>query len=103
MIQRFHNQRGVSIVEALVALVVLSVGLLGIANMYLESIRSNRTALVRTTAIQLINDMSDRIRSNRGGTTDYNNARGTVPTAPGTDCASAECTPKQMAQYDLSQ
>ena len=48
-----RRQRGVSIVEALVALVVLSVGMLGIANMYLESLRSNRTARARTVAAQI--------------------------------------------------
>ena len=97
-----RRQRGVSIVEALVALVVLSVGMLGIANMYLESLRSNRTARARTVAIQLVNDMADRIRSNRGGLADYNNTQGNAPAA-GKDCSKNECTPKEVAQYDLSQ
>ena len=98
-----RHQRGVSIVEALVALVVLSVGMLGIANMYLESLRSNRSARARTVAIQLVNDMADRIRSNRGGLADYNITQGTPPTTPGKICSNAECTPKELAQYDLSQ
>ena len=102
---RVHGrQRGVSIVEALVALVVLSVGMLGIAGMFLESVRSNRTALVRTTAIQLANDMADRIRSNRGGRTDYNLATSEDPTTKAPqDCSIIECTPTQLAKYDLSQ
>jgi len=97
-----RTQRGVSIVEALVALVVLSVGMLGIAGMFLESVRSNRTALVRTTAIQLVNDMADRVRSNRSGRTDYNLATSDTPTA-GKDCSALECTPTQLAKYDLAQ
>ena len=62
---RRRRQRGVSIVEALVAFVILSVGLLGIAGLYLESVRSNRTALTRTAAVQLANDLADRIRLHR--------------------------------------
>ena len=99
---RINTQRGVSIVEALVALVVLSVGLLGIAGMFLESVRSNRTALTRTTAIQLVNDMADRIRSNRGGRDSYNLAEADTPTAK-KDCSTNECTPDELAKFDLTQ
>jgi type IV pilus assembly protein PilV len=99
-----RRQRGVSLIEALVALVVLSVGLLGIAGLYLESVRSNRTALARTTAVFLVNDMADRIRSNRGGKTAYEVLPlGTAVADPGRDCATNNCTPAQMAAHDLRQ
>ena len=39
--------------EVLVALVVMSVGMLGIAALYLEGLRAGRTALYRTTAVTL--------------------------------------------------
>jgi type IV pilus assembly protein PilV len=96
------RQRGVSIVEALVALVVLSVGLLGIASMFLESVRSNRTAVSRTMAVQLVNDMADRIRANRTGLGDYVLGRTDTPTAA-VDCSAKECTPTQLAKWDLVQ
>ena len=48
----FPPARGFTMVETLVALVVLSIGLLGIAALYLDSLRAGRTALNRTTAIQ---------------------------------------------------
>jgi len=97
------RQRGVSIVEALVALVILSVGMLGIAGLYLESVRTNRTALARTTAIQLVNDMADRIRANRAALDSYALALGVDPGTP-TDCAGAtvHCTPQQAARFDLA-
>ena len=63
--RRAKQQRGFSLVEVLVALIVLSVGLLGIAAMYVETLRANRDALVRTQAIALASDLADRIRSNR--------------------------------------
>jgi type IV pilus assembly protein PilV len=103
---RRRRQRGLSIVEALVALLVLSVGMLGIAVMYLESVRANRTALSRTLAVHLVNDMADRIRANRMALGAYDADFGTPPTAPtgpGTDCAANDCTAAKLAAYDLSQ
>jgi type IV pilus assembly protein PilV len=94
-------QHGVSIVEALVALLVLSIGMLGIAVMYLESVRANRTALSRTQAIHLINDMADRIRSNRGARGAYALALTDTKPTGAADCAGANCTPDALAKYDI--
>src|SRR5690349_13870627 len=104
---RRGRQRGLSIVEALVALVVLSVGMLGIAVMYLESVRANRTALTRTLAVHLVNDMADRIRANRMGLGSYSAPFGSAPPPPGAippekNCASKDCTAADLAAYDLS-
>lgn len=98
---RRRRQRGVSIVEALVALVVLSTGMLGIAVMYLESVRANRTALSRTLAVHLVNDMADRIRANRMARGSYAATFGTAPAAPKTDCSKNDCTAGDLAAYDL--
>ena len=97
-----RRQAGVSIVEALVALLVLSIGMLGVAGLYLESLRANRTALSRTVAVQLVNDMADRIRANRGGLDQYALVDGAPPTG-GADCSAALCTPVQLALYDKVQ
>jgi len=64
-IGRASKFTGFTLVEVLVALVVLSIGLLGIAALYVETLRANRSALVRTQAITLASDLADRIRSNR--------------------------------------
>lgn len=60
-----HNARGFTLVEVLIALLVLSIGMLGIAALYLESLRASRSALVRTQAVTLAADIGDRIRANR--------------------------------------
>jgi type IV pilus assembly protein PilV len=57
--------QGFTLVEVLVALLVLSIGMLGIAALYLESLRSSRSALYRTDAVNLAADLGDRIRANR--------------------------------------
>lgn len=77
---------GFSLVEALVALLVLSIGMLGIAALYVESLRSGRTALLRTQAVTLASDMADRIRANRQGRDAY---QATVTSAD----TNAECSP----------
>ncbi len=98
---RHGRQNGISIVESLVALVILSIGMLGIAGLYLQSVQANRTALARTVAVQLVNDMADRIRSNRSGRGDYSAVKGTPPTAPAATCTTASCTPAQLAKQDI--
>jgi type IV pilus assembly protein PilV len=63
-----RTSRGFSLVETLVALVVLSVGLLGAAGLLLDSLRGHASALRRVEASSLVRDMADRIRANpRGG------------------------------------
>jgi type IV pilus assembly protein PilV len=66
-VHRTHVRRdsGFTLVEILVALIVLSIGMLGIAALYLESLRAGRSALIRTDAVNLAADLGDRIRANR--------------------------------------
>jgi type IV pilus assembly protein PilV len=92
------RHRGFTLVEVLVALVVMSVGMLGIAALYLEGLRAGRTAIYRTTAINLTADMADRIRANRNAGAAY---AGTGPGADG-GCVNGpvDCTAEQLAADD---
>ena len=94
-----ETQHGFGLVEALVALVVVSVGMIGIAVLYGQGLGASRTALYRTQAVILASDMADRIRLNRRAGAVYQNA------GAGTDrnCVpgGATCTPTQMAEHDL--
>jgi type IV pilus assembly protein PilV len=97
----------VSLVESLVALVVLSVGLLGVASLLLAGVRSNRTALYRTQAVNLVSDMTDRIRANANAGDAYDNdtyggAPATQGCAPTAAVAGANCTIEELAQDDLA-
>ena len=89
--------RGFSLVESLVALVVLSVGLLGVARMYVYSLQSGRTALLNSQAVILAADMADRIRANRTAGIDYAGAAANFGCING----GIDCTPTQMAANDL--
>ncbi len=99
------KQRGFTLVEALVSLVVLSVGMLGIAGLYVEGLRANKTSIYRTTAVTLAADMADRIRANPPAPINpaapANLYAGAGPGA-NNQCVNGPgpCTPAQLAQDD---
>jgi type IV pilus assembly protein PilV len=59
-----RKQRGFSLVEVLIALVIMSVGMLGIAGLYVQSMQAGRTSMLRHHAVTLAGDVADRIRAN---------------------------------------
>jgi len=95
------NQRGVSMTEALVALVVLSVGMLGIAGLFIESLRANRSATSRMHAVNLVNEMTDRILANRLAGNAYALPAGVAPADKGC-VADSNCTIEDLAVDDLA-
>ncbi len=99
------RQRGVGLIEVLIALLVLSIGLLGLAALQTQSLKFNQGAFLRTHATTLSYDMLDRMRANREqatSTTSYISAAGTGIPSMSTNCESANCSPGDMAQYDLN-
>lgn len=99
-----RQHKGFSLIEVLVAMVILAIGLLGLASMQTVSMRNIHSAYMRSQASVLAYDMLDRIRANANQavtTTSYLINFGIV--APSSsDCTSSACTPSQMAAYDLS-
>ena len=86
-----RRQRGFSLVEALVALLVLSIGLLGIAGLQLTGMRNNQAAYLRSQAVVLADDILERMRANRGALAAYAVALGDDPPT----------TPTTMAETDV--
>ncbi|HEX6992708.1 MAG TPA: type IV pilus modification protein PilV [Gammaproteobacteria bacterium] len=94
------GQRGFSLIEVMVALLVLSVGLLGIAALHGQGLGASRVAMYRTVAVNLAADMAERIRVNRLARDAYNDD----PEDNGCDPVTGDgddCTPAQMAAHDL--
>jgi len=60
-----HLMRGMTLVEVLVATVIISVGLLGVAALQITSLRNNQNSAFRTQATALAQDIIDRMRANR--------------------------------------
>lgn len=97
--QRVRSQRGFTMVEVLVALVVLGVGLLGIASLYVVTLRTSGGAIYRMQAVNLASDLGDRIRANRNAGSAYaGSAAATADTCAGPD---KNCSAAAMAAHDL--
>ena len=96
-------QNGFTLLEVMVALVIFSIGLLGLAGMQTISMDNNRVAYKRTIATQLAYDMADRIRNNPTGT--YTHDVTTASSAPTTVCVSTTSgvcsSASDMAAWDL--
>jgi type IV pilus assembly protein PilV len=60
-----RRSRGMTLIEVLVALLIVSIGLLGLAALQANSLKFNHSAYLRTQATQLAYDMAERIRANR--------------------------------------
>ena len=93
------RQKGMSLIEVMIALAVFSFGLLALAALMASGLKYNTSALHRSQATNQAYDMADRIRANRLGLdSGYYNGLSDSDTDPG--CIESGCTPEQMAQYD---
>lgn len=92
--------RGFTLLEVMIALVIFSIGLLGLAGLQARGLQSNTMAQYRTTAMILAYDMADRIRANPAGVAagNYNSLDNANPAAG--DCINNTCSAAQMAAYD---
>lgn len=96
---------GFSLIEVLVALLVLSIGLLGLAALQTTGLQLNHQSYERTQAVIQAYDIIDRMRANKSGSggainSTYDSVA--LGATPGTaDCASATCTGDELAQYDI--
>ncbi|MGE8317355.1 MAG: type IV pilus modification protein PilV [Comamonas sp.] len=105
---RHRRQRGVTLLESLVAIVVTALGILGILGVQMRTLTDTQTAVRRAQAVRLIEDLSERMKVNPNallGIADYVSGydqKGSALSA-GTNCASTACTPAQQAAYDLKQ
>ncbi len=95
--------RGIALMEALIAIVLLSVGALGYAALQMKGLSASSSAMWRSKAGILAYEMADRMRANRAGVVAGSyNALGAPQVV--TDCgAAADCTPARMAQLDHAQ
>lgn len=96
----YRQAQGFSLIELLVAVVIMAVGILGVAGLQVVSLQQNRSALYRAEAVQLANDIVDRMRVNKNVT--YTALIDAAP-ASTTDCEVNACTPTQMKDYDVAQ
>ncbi len=104
------NDKGFTLIEVLIAMLILAIGLLGLAGLQATSLRNNMSAYNRSQATLLAYDMADRMRANVADTSDladqtasiYNTMVPTAATVQN-NCklVAGACTAAQMAQNDL--
>lgn len=95
-------QRGVTLIESLVALVVIALGILGILGVQMRTLTDTQTGVRRAQAIRLIEDMGERMKVNPNALANINayvTAFADTPTLP--NCASG-CNAAQLAAYDVA-
>ncbi len=98
-----QRQKGFSIMEVLIAMIVVAIGLLGTAAMQTVSMESTVNSANRTVALYLANDLIDRIRANRAGH-DAGNYNDVSTAALDADCLTATgCTVEEMAKHDMQE
>ncbi|CAM3004590.1 type IV pilus modification protein PilV [Legionella worsleiensis] len=102
------RQYGMTLLEILVSVVLLAIGLLGIASMLMIANKANNSSYAKLQAVQSVYTIFDRIRTNaqaaiNGNYNISNIGSNGLPTSvptPSVLCTTTTCTPSQMATYD---
>ncbi len=88
---------GFTLIEVMVALILLVLGVLGAAAMTLNALRDGKQSALRSQAVGMAYEMSDLLRMNPGQEAVF---RAAAPTSASSGCYAAGCTPDQMAAND---
>ena len=105
---------GFTLLEVLIAIVIVSIGMLGVAAMQASTLKNAGSSKYRSVAISMTSDMADRLRANLEGVmqgngvvgTGYNRPRTAVAdpayNSPDANCRSSGCQPAAMVLDDLA-
>jgi type IV pilus assembly protein PilV len=100
------RQAGFNLVEVMIAALVISIGMLGIAGLQLVSMKGSHQSFMRHQATFLVQDVVERIRANPSQIALYNNfntdTAGSFSCPAAKDCSSAVCSAQEMVNYDRS-
>jgi type IV pilus assembly protein PilV len=99
---------GFSLVEVMVALIVMSVGLLGIAKMQAVALSNTAVASTRSMAAIEASSLAASMHANRGywsspAVAVLTTLQGAVAPPAAPDCVAASCTPANLAAFDLQE
>ena len=94
--------QGFVLLEALMALLVLAFGVLGLLWMHQQALVLQRQQLMRSAATGIADDLAERMRLNAPQRAMYAKAWGNTATTP-PDCTATACSRQELAAWDLQQ
>lgn len=95
-------QRGVGLVEVMVAMLLLGVAVIGFAALQVRAVDSTHDAYYRTQSMALAQELAERIRANGSDASLAIYRAGNEGGASATLCYTNTCTATQLAQFDLA-
>lgn len=99
------SQRGFSMLEILITLVIIATALLGTAGLQMYAMRMGKSGEFRTQAVFLASDIAERMEANKAAAVagNYVVAAASAPSAAASDCAASACDTATLANWDISQ
>lgn len=98
-----RQQRGMTLIESVVAIVVAALGILGVVGTQVRTLADTQTTVRRAQAIRLIEDLSERMRVNPSALAAIDTYVTAFPDAPiVAACPSVGCNKNEQATYDLA-
>ncbi len=97
-----HRRRGIALMEALIAIVLISVSALAYAALQMRGLSANSSSMWRSKATMMAYDMADRMRANRSAMSSGQYDNLSAPQAVNDCGATSSCTPARMALLDYS-
>lgn len=94
------KQRGFTLLEVLIAVLIFSIGLLGSAGLMVLSVRTNHSAYLRTQASFLADSMVERMRANADQANAYNDTYDSSTANDVDPCATVSCSPAALVARD---
>ncbi len=97
-----NQQLGFTLIESLIAILVVAIGLAGMAGLLLISVKTNQSAYLRTQAEFVARGTIDRIRSNRAQVLAYNGNHSAAAAGPDPCTGGVVCTAAVQATRDIA-
>ena len=108
-VPRQKLQEGATLIEALISILIMSIGLLGIAGLQLNALSYQKNAWSTHRVAEVTNDLAERILANPTGakngnytyTADYDTGKAAAPVSNNCRTSGAFCTTAQIAADDI--
>ena len=102
MLSKRQGQKGLSLVESMIALLVISVGLLGIASLQITAMNQNASALHHSQAVWIAYNITDRIRANISQFNNYDGIDTSIGYSGNCEGVGTNCSNAQMLTADAA-